>query len=139
MRKLALLVAAGVAATVLAVAPASPASAASLCTTVVNHSNGSQNMAVPAASGGGDNCLIGFGNLGCWGPNCQSVKRLQRTLNVCYGHNLVVDGEFGNKTYNALRDAQRRSGVRDDGTYGPNTRSAMRHESNDVPNICHDY
>ena len=119
---------------------ASPAAAATkLCTITVNHQSAGHNMAVPAARDGDDNCLIGNGNLGCFGSGCGAVKTLQGTLNRCYGAGLVVDGEFGPKTRAALINAQRRAGTSPDGTYGPNTKRAIRHQSNDVPTRCEQY
>lgn len=45
------------------------------------------------------------------------VQRLQKFLNW-YGNKLVVDGKFGNKTYLAVVDFQKKSGLTADGIFG---------------------
>jgi hypothetical protein len=64
-------------------------------------------------------CLMGRG------ANSNAVRRLQYTLNVCYGRGLSVDGAFGALTERALKYAQSREGVDNDGVYGPITRDAL--------------
>lgn len=54
-----------------------------------------------------------------------SVESLQRTLNRCYGENLVPDGIFGDRTEGALWRAQVEEGITADGEYGPQTRDAL--------------
>jgi len=79
------------------------------------------------------------GNVSCnmvRGTNSGAVRQLQRSMNVCYGEHLVLDGDFGGNTEAALRRTQAKAGTAADGQYGPNTRRAMRHESNDVPGTC---
>jgi Putative peptidoglycan binding domain len=66
-------------------------------------------------------CQLARGNQGA------GVKRLQQTLNQCYSAGIDADSIFGTDTYNALRAAQRAAHVSDDGSYGPNTRRAMKH------------
>jgi peptidoglycan hydrolase-like protein with peptidoglycan-binding domain len=70
------------------------------------------------------------------GTNSAAVRQLQRSMNVCYQEHLVLDGDFGGNTQAALIRTQKRAGTPADGQYGPNTRKAMRHESNDVPGTC---
>jgi hypothetical protein len=65
-----------------------------------------------------------------------AVAQLQRSMNVCYHEHLVTDGSFGRLTFEALVRTQTTAGTPHDGQYGPNTRKAMRHESNDVPGTC---
>ncbi|MCK9794146.1 peptidoglycan-binding protein [Isoptericola sp. 4D.3] len=64
-----------------------------------------------------------------WGDSGTGVATLQATLNHCYGRNLEVDGNFGDLTRTALKYAQGRAGVAQDGVYGPNTRDRMAHWS----------
>lgn len=65
-----------------------------------------------------------------------AVGRLQRTMNVCYGEHLEVDNDFGPLTEAALVRTQKKAGTPADGVYGPNTRKAMLHQSNDNANQC---
>ena len=53
------------------------------------------------------------------------VALLQAFLNWYGGYNLVVDREFGDKTYNALKDYQNKKGLVADGIAGPATLKAM--------------
>lgn len=83
------------------------------------------------------------GNLFCnlvRGTNSSAVMALQTTLNDCYlapaGRTLlVVDGDFGGNTYNALRYAQGVAGAHVDGSYGPETRSKLNWTGHE-PNSC---
>lgn len=75
-------------------------------------------------------CAMGIG------AHSPAVGQLQRTMNVCYGERLAVDNDFGPATQAALIRTQKAALTTPDGVYGPKTRKAMRHESNDVPNIC---
>jgi peptidoglycan hydrolase-like protein with peptidoglycan-binding domain len=54
----------------------------------------------------------------------EDVKVLQTNLNK-YGYNLVVDGIFGNKTSNAVKDFQGKNGLTVDGIVGPKTYSKL--------------
>jgi hypothetical protein len=65
-------------------------------------------------------CLIG--------PNTsrqnEGVKQLQRSANLCYGRNLVVDGTWGPNTSAAIKHIQQKVGLSQnqrDGVYGPQT------------------
>lgn len=89
------------------------------------------NAAVPDVSSTSSvDCAMGLH------ANSDAVGRLQLTMNVCYGEHLVVDNDFGPLTQAALKRTQTKAGTPADGVYGPNTRKAMRHQSNDVPNVC---
>ncbi|MEV6956646.1 peptidoglycan-binding domain-containing protein [Streptomyces sp. NPDC051183] len=63
------------------------------------------------------------------GTNSPAVQKLQHSMNLCYGENLVEDGDFGGKTRDALIRTQRKAGTAADGEYGPNTRKAMYHQA----------
>ncbi|MDF2892538.1 MAG: hypothetical protein K0R80_2905 [Clostridia bacterium] len=54
------------------------------------------------------------------GMNNQYVKTLQELLNK-FGYKLTVDGDFGAKTEDAIRDFQRKRGLIDDGVVGQKT------------------
>lgn len=54
------------------------------------------------------------------------VSNLQKCLNLVGNYQLVVDGHFGKKTYNALCDFQTRHILIRDGIYGLHTYTAMR-------------
>lgn len=51
------------------------------------------------------------------GSKGEQVKTLQRLLNA-FGHNLVVDGDFGSKTYSALTSYQKVNKLEADGICG---------------------
>jgi peptidoglycan hydrolase-like protein with peptidoglycan-binding domain len=61
------------------------------------------------------------------------VKALQRSYNNCYSHlsffddypTLVVDGDFGTRTIDALERVQSYAGIKSDGLYGPTTARKM--------------
>jgi len=55
------------------------------------------------------------------GSKGTSVKQLQLFLNWYYPFKLVVDGDFGNATYNALASFQYAEGITADGIYGKNS------------------
>ena len=52
------------------------------------------------------------------GDRGTAVRVLQRNLNSCYNAGLVLDGEFGRATHNALVAAQTKAGVSPDGVFG---------------------
>lgn len=54
------------------------------------------------------------------------VSNLQMCLNRVFNYGLVVDGHFGNNTYNALCNFQLRYKLTVDGIYGKHTYSKMR-------------
>jgi Putative peptidoglycan binding domain len=128
---------------------AEPAAAAglSVCTKERLHTVSTQGSSgtpfhttkVPASSSGNRNCLIGDGYVGCAGPDCLAIKRLQRSLNFCHttqvksalggGRLLRADGYWGPNTRKALQGVQRHLRIDDDGIYGPGTRNAMLHLS----------
>jgi hypothetical protein len=70
------------------------------------------------------------------GDNSPAVEQLQRSMNICYHEQLTPDGDFGRLTFDALVRVQKQAQTKADGQYGPNTRKAMHHESNDVPGTC---
>ncbi len=87
--------------------------------------------AVPDVSSSGTvDCAMGEG------ADSPAVGRLQRSMNVCYGENLTIDNDFGPATLAALKRTQTKAGTTADGVYGPNTRKAMLHQSNDNANTC---
>ncbi|GGK67755.1 peptidoglycan-binding domain-containing protein [Streptomyces flaveus] len=71
------------------------------------------------------------GNADCYmnpGAESKSVAMLQRSLNVCYGRSLDVDGIFGNATKNALIYAQGKENISADGGYGTQSRKNLKWE-----------
>ena len=54
------------------------------------------------------------------------VANLQKCLNHNFNYGLVVDGHFGNNTYNALCNFQLRYRLTVDGVYGKHTYNKMR-------------
>ena len=87
--------------------------------------------AVPDVSSTGSvDCAMGIG------ADSNAVGALQITMNVCYGEHLAVDNDFGPATQAALKRTQTKARTTPDGVYGPNTRKAMLHQSDDVPNKC---
>ncbi|MEI7031240.1 peptidoglycan-binding domain-containing protein [Streptomyces pratensis] len=104
---------AAVAAAVLPVATAAPAHAAlPQCTQAVR-------SILPLSSSGSPDCVMGVGNGG------EAVKRLQNSLRLCNGQSIAVDGVYGAKTRDAVKNVQRRYRITVDGVYGPQTRDAM--------------
>lgn len=55
------------------------------------------------------------------GDRGEQVKRLQRFLNWYGGYDLVVDGEVGRKTINAVKQYQGREKLKVDGAFGKNS------------------
>ena len=55
------------------------------------------------------------------GSKGEQVKRLQAYLNWFGNYGLVVDGDFGTKTKNAVMDFQKRTGLTVDGIFGSNS------------------
>ena len=60
------------------------------------------------------------------GSTGDQVRLLQENLNKAIGAGLVVDGDFGNNTYNALRSFQSRYGLGVDGIYGNQSYGKMK-------------
>lgn len=64
------------------------------------------------------------GNFDGIGNSGAAVRQIQTSLNHCYGQNLTVNGIYGTLTSNAMKVAQGRLGITQDGVYGPQTRHA---------------
>ncbi len=60
-----------------------------------------------------------------WGSRGSEVTTLQQKLKHWGYFNGFTDGVYGSATYNAVRDFQRKNGLRADGVVGPNTRAAL--------------
>ncbi len=58
------------------------------------------------------------------GSKGEQVKTLQRLLNA-FGCNLAVDGDFGSKTYSAVRNYQKANKLEKDGICGQNTWNSL--------------
>lgn len=56
-------------------------------------------------------------------PIQTAIHELQRSLNICYGEHLSIDGDYGSATEAAVARTQRKEGLPADGVYGP--QSAM--------------
>lgn len=118
-----------------AMASASPAVSSPQC----NRESVIQNMDIPTYNGN-DNCYLAEYS----GDTHQAaVKVLQGAMNVCFGKSvlgsyypLVVDGNFGNNTYHALRLVQAKIRVSVDGQYGPQTRKSMLWENDNSGTPC---
>nr|WP_240943191.1 peptidoglycan-binding domain-containing protein [Planosporangium thailandense] len=76
---------------------------------------------IPTVGSGSSNhnCVLGIGNQG------SAVVALQQNLNIRYNSGLVVDGDYGSNTANAVRRVQAILGIAQDGVYGPQTCSRM--------------
>lgn len=66
------------------------------------------------------NCQLAENN------NSDAVKALQQQMDLCYGKRLDVDGDFGPRTKQAMKEVQRAAGAEDDGIYGPEARGKMK-------------
>ena len=60
------------------------------------------------------------------GSKGTQVRNLQLDLNYLLGSGLVVDGDFGNNTKNALMTFQRKYGLGVDGIYGNQSYGKMK-------------
>lgn len=60
-----------------------------------------------------------------WGSRGQEVVVVQQKLKAWGFYRGFVDGKYGSATYRAVRDFQRKNGLRADGIVGPNTRAAL--------------
>lgn len=92
----------------------------SYCTSYENITPGNGAWYKIPRSGGNYDCILESGNVSV------AVTVLQQSLNACYGTGLVVDGDFGGATYNALLNVQSAEGIGVDGIYGPMTRSNIK-------------
>jgi len=110
----------------LAVATAPPAAAYDgWCNSYVSKAktiSGTSYTAYIPSYGSSTNCYMSSG------AQSTAVAMLQRSLNVCYGKSLVVDGEFGTNTRTALAGAQRAEQISDDGAYGTESRTHLKWE-----------
>ncbi|WP_200837530.1 peptidoglycan-binding domain-containing protein [Ruania rhizosphaerae] len=62
-------------------------------------------------------------------PYASAIMNIQRTLNQCYGENLVVDGDFGSLTRAAVIRMQQTEGLIADGYYGPQSQQWSKHRA----------
>ncbi|KAF1085985.1 Spore cortex-lytic enzyme precursor [Sporotomaculum syntrophicum] len=60
-----------------------------------------------------------------WGSRGSEVTTLQQKLKQWGYFHGFADGVYGSATYKAVRDFQRKNGLRVDGVVGPNTRAAL--------------
>lgn len=60
-----------------------------------------------------------------WGSRGSEVTALQQKLKQWGYYHGFVDGSYGSATYQAVRDFQRKNGLRADGIVGANTRAAL--------------
>ena len=74
---------------------------------------------VPAATDKKEHAMIQMGSTG------EEVRLVQSTLDAL-GYNLSADGQFGSKTYNAVRTFQNAHGLTVDGVVGPKTWEALK-------------
>ena len=74
---------------------------------------------VPAATNRKEHAMLQMGSTG------DEVRLLQSTLDAL-GYNLSADGQFGSKTYNAVRTFQNAHGLTVDGIVGPKTWDGLR-------------
>lgn len=66
-----------------------------------------------------------------YGSSGEEVKKLQKSLNE-KGYSLSVDGVFGNKTRDAVKDYQKKNGLSVDGIVGNKTWGALNKKSTSV-------
>lgn len=121
---LALLVAGGFAAAVVAAQPAQALSSCQSYSSQTVHQNvwPTDYMTAWPTAGYQDrgDCRLGVGNTGV------GVSVLQESLRNCYARSIPVDGFFGSGTRDALMAVQGGIGVVPDGVYGMATRNSMR-------------
>jgi peptidoglycan hydrolase-like protein with peptidoglycan-binding domain len=61
-----------------------------------------------------------------YGVTGAGVLALQRALRICYGHQIALDGWYGNGTIAALKSVQASHGIKVDGLYGNQTRDTIQ-------------
>ena len=61
------------------------------------------------------------------------IKLIQEFLNWAIGSNLVVDGEYGDKTFDSVKKFQNKVGIYCDGLYGKDTKAAAQAFRKDQP------
>jgi len=66
------------------------------------------------------------------------VMQMQTMLNKLGNYGLIVDGDYGDKTKQALRDFQLKNGLVSDGIYGPLTREELEKDYKDAANKSED-
>lgn len=134
----------------LAVLAPTAAQAATTCTSLtffrVGGYPGGADMHVPTVGwqDGNKTCYLKYGN------SNSAVKALQEGLNSCYSQSLRTDGEYGTRTRDAVRAAQRQinqtwawANIAEDGEYGPQTRAYMGfaifgvNGGPIIPNVCY--
>ena len=59
------------------------------------------------------------------GDKGETVKQLQELL-IKKGYKLIADGDFGNKTLEAVKDFQSKNGLKVDGVVGIKTMEILR-------------
>ncbi|MGW9496337.1 peptidoglycan-binding domain-containing protein [Streptomyces prasinus] len=104
----------------LAAAPSAAAAAYPWCTSSAWTQSADTTWTTrPSTSSTDTTCVMAQGSTGA------GVTSLQKALRHCYGRNIAIDGVFGPATEAALKYAQGRAGVSQDGEYGPVTRNAI--------------
>ncbi|MGH9111309.1 MAG: peptidoglycan-binding domain-containing protein [Acidimicrobiales bacterium] len=101
-------------------------------------------VAVESPSGSaqvpGETALFGSDDADCRmdgsGGHEEAVVALQAALVRCNGQDIALDGEYGSETTQAVTRVQERAGVAADGTFGPNTRRAMRWPTTSAETTC---
>lgn len=81
-----------------------------------------------------DRSVSSFGDACKWKEPTRSVKYLSEGDGVrwlqywltLWGYNITIDGKFGLKTRDAVRDLQRKRGLKTDGIAGEQTRKALK-------------
>jgi peptidoglycan hydrolase-like protein with peptidoglycan-binding domain len=112
--------------------PAAEAAGTPTCSTYNTFTRSGIRIIVPTASGAVRKCLVTSRNPG--GSLFKPTYALQ--LGLAYGEGLIsildptwrtdgVDGRFGQKTYQAVRNVQARYRIAVDGDYGPNTHNKI--------------
>ena len=111
---------------VVGAAPSMAATSSTHCTErlfLADSSHPAYGSIVPGTTSGSTDCRLTTSSP----TNNEAVKALQDTLNFCYGENLLLDGDFGPLTSQALARAQADEGIIVDGWYGNDSRDHLRH------------
>lgn len=134
--RLAIMVAACLAATGIVIAPTSVAYASPICTTYAHVPvPAGYYLMLPVTSSGSADCFLAQGDFS------DAVWMLQSTLVACYGQNIATDHDFGPNTKAALAYVQGHVlHVNADGVYGSQTRNAMSFEDGGANSVhCSPY
>ncbi|MGI5512969.1 peptidoglycan-binding domain-containing protein [Streptomyces sp. CA-106131] len=100
-------------------APPAVASSLPICTKGTWISEPVFTIYMPTTSSNSTSCFLARGDVS------SAVTALQKSLKICFGKNIAIDGDFGPATESALKSVQSGLGITADGVYGTQSRNSM--------------